>query len=78
MEFELVIQFFEILRLVSTRNYRTNALQVTAARKRTAGIHRVGGGPASGTVWTRWGTKHSCHYQDSNSDPSVLQPVATR
>jgi hypothetical protein len=29
-------------------------------------------------VWTTWGRTNSWPYQDSNSDPSVVQPVANR
>jgi hypothetical protein len=29
-------------------------------------------------VWTTWRSKNSCPHQDSNSDPSVVQPVASR
>jgi hypothetical protein len=29
-------------------------------------------------VRTKWSTENSWPYQDSNSDPSVIQPVASR
>jgi hypothetical protein len=29
-------------------------------------------------VWTTWRKDKSCSYRDSNSDPSVVQPVASR
>jgi hypothetical protein len=29
-------------------------------------------------VWTVWKRENSCTYYDSNSDPSVVQPVASR
>jgi hypothetical protein len=29
-------------------------------------------------VWTMWRRKNSWLYRDSNSDPSVVQPVASR
>jgi hypothetical protein len=29
-------------------------------------------------VWTTWRRENSWPYQDSNSDPSVVQPVASR
>jgi hypothetical protein len=37
---------------------------------------RLGGPP--GPVWTTWRSKNSWKYRDSNSDPSVVQPVANR
>jgi hypothetical protein len=35
-------------------------------------------GCASGTVWTIWRRENHWPYRDSNSDPSVVQPVASR
>jgi hypothetical protein len=29
-------------------------------------------------VWTTWRRENSCSYWDSNSDPSVVQPVASQ
>jgi hypothetical protein len=29
-------------------------------------------------VWTSWGRENSWLYRDANSDPSVVQPVASR
>jgi hypothetical protein len=29
-------------------------------------------------VWTIWRSENSCPYRDSNSDPSVVQPVGSR
>jgi hypothetical protein len=29
-------------------------------------------------AWTTWRRENSCPYRDSNSDPSVVQPVASR
>jgi hypothetical protein len=35
-------------------------------------------GWTSEPVWTIWRRKNSWPYRDSNSDPSVVQPVASR
>jgi hypothetical protein len=29
-------------------------------------------------IWTTWRSENFCPHQDSNSDPSVVQPVASR
>jgi hypothetical protein len=33
-------------------------------------------GWTSEPVWTTWRRENSCPYRDSNSDPSIVQPVA--
>jgi hypothetical protein len=35
-------------------------------------------GWAAEPVWTTWGRENSSPYRDSNSDPSVVQPVSSR
>jgi hypothetical protein len=35
-------------------------------------------GWTSKLVWTTWRRENSWHYRDSNSDTSVVQPVASR
>jgi hypothetical protein len=47
-------------------------------RGKSPGTHWIGGcvGPQPG--WTTWRTENSRLYGDSNSDPSAVQPVASR
>jgi hypothetical protein len=40
-------------------------------------IGKVAGWPPE-PVWTTWRRENPWHYRDSNSDPSVVQPVASR
>jgi hypothetical protein len=48
--------------------------------ERAPGTHWVGeeSGWAPEPVWTTWRGENSCPYRDSNSDPSAVQPVASR
>jgi hypothetical protein len=38
------------------------------------GAFRIGGS----LVWMLWGSENVLPYQDTNSDPSIVQPVASR
>jgi hypothetical protein len=46
-------------------------------REKSPGTHWIGGWVGPTTVWTLWKRKNSSPYRDSNSDPSVTQPVAS-
>jgi hypothetical protein len=45
---------------------------------RVPGTNWSGGWVIPEPVWTTWRRQNSWPYQDSNSDPSVVQPVASR
>jgi hypothetical protein len=45
--------------------------------ERALGTHWIGGW-APEPFWTTWRRERFCPYRDSNSDPSVLHPIATR
>jgi hypothetical protein len=47
-------------------------------RRRAPGTHWMGGWVLPEPVWTTWRNEISCYHRDSKSDPSVVQPVASR
>jgi hypothetical protein len=46
--------------------------------ERALGTHWIGGWVAPEPVWTTWRRENSCPYRESNSKPSVVQPIARR
>jgi hypothetical protein len=46
-------------------------------RESDPGTHWIGGWVTPEPVWTTWRRENSWPHQDSNSDPSVFQPVAS-
>jgi hypothetical protein len=43
----------------------------------STGTHWIGGWVAPEPVWMTWRRENSGPYQDSNSDPSVIQPITS-
>jgi hypothetical protein len=46
--------------------------------ERLPGTHWIGGWMAPEPVWTLWERENSWPYRDLNSDPTVIQPVASQ